>query len=48
MALEQIGGHVAEVFRGVTSFDERHTFGEKPFELDRADLGAVLFPRLRV
>ena len=43
MALELVGGEVAEEFHGVAALDEREAFGHQPFQLDRADLGAVLF-----
>ena len=43
MALELVGGLVAEEFHGVAALDERDAFGRQPFQLDRPDLGAVLF-----
>ena len=43
MALELVGGLVAEELHGVAAFDERHPLGQEAFQFDRADFRAVLF-----
>ena len=43
VALELFGGLVAEEFKAVPAFDQRHSLGGEAFEFDRADFGAVLF-----
>src|SRR5208282_1236388 len=43
VALELVGGLIAEEFHAVAAFDQRLTFGGEAFEFDRADFGAVLF-----
>ena len=43
VALELVGGLVAEEFHAVSALDQRLAFGGEAFEFDRADLGAVLF-----
>ena len=42
MALELIGGLVAEEFHAVAAFNQRHALGDEAFEFDGADLRAVL------
>ena len=42
MALELIGGLVAEEFQAIAAFNQRHALGDEAFEFDRADLRAVL------
>ena len=44
MALELVGGLVAEEFHGVAAFDQRLPLRCEAFQLDRADFGAILFP----
>ena len=44
MALELIGGVVAEELHAVAALDQRLPLGDKALELDRADLRAVLLP----
>jgi hypothetical protein len=41
--LEQLGGVVAHEFEGVATLDKAHALVDEPIELDRLDLGAVLF-----
>ena len=43
VALELVGGLVAEELHAVAAFDQRLPLGGEAFEFDRADLGAVLF-----
>ena len=43
VALELVGGLVAEELHAVAALDQRLPLGGEAFELDRADLGAVLF-----
>ncbi len=43
MALELVGGEVAEELHAIATFDEREAFGHEAFQFDRADLRAVLF-----
>ena len=43
VALELVGGLVAEELHAVAAFDQRLPLGREAFEFDRADLGAVLF-----
>jgi hypothetical protein len=40
---EQLGDVLAEELEGVAALDEADALGDQPFELDRLDLGAVLF-----
>ena len=42
MALELVGGLVAEELHAVAAFDERQPFGKQALEFDRANLRAVL------
>jgi len=42
VALELVGGEVAEELHAVATFDERGAFGHETFQFDRADLRAVL------
>ena len=42
MALELVGGEVAEELHAVAAFDQREAFGHKAFQFDGADLRAVL------
>ena len=42
MALELVGGEVAEELHAVAAFDQRDALGHEAFQFDRADLGAVL------
>jgi hypothetical protein len=44
VALELLGGLVAEEVHAVPALDQRLAFGGEAFEFDRADFGAVLFP----
>jgi len=41
--MEFSGATGAEEFHGVAALDEREAFGQQPFQLDRANLRAVLF-----
>ena len=43
VALELVGGLVAEELHAVPALDQRLPFGGEAFEFDRADFGAVLF-----
>ena len=43
MALELVGGEVAEELHAVAAFDEREALGHQPFQFDRPNLRAVLF-----
>src|SRR3979411_3265435 len=43
MALELLSGEVAKQLHAVAAFDERQALGDEALQLDRADLGAVLF-----
>jgi len=43
VALELVGGLVAEEFYGVAALDQHHPFGGQAFQLDRADSWAILF-----
>jgi hypothetical protein len=43
VALELVGGQVAEELHAVAAFDERQAFGQQALQFDRADLRAVLF-----
>ncbi len=42
MLLEVLGGRIAEELEGVAALDKREALGEEAFQLDGADLGAVL------
>ena len=42
MALELLGGLVAEELHGIAAFDEGKPVGEQAFEFDRTDFRAVL------
>ena len=42
MDCEQVGRLIAEQLHGVAALDQAKAFGDEPFELDGADLGAVL------
>ena len=44
VALEVLGGLVAEELHGVAALDQRHALGREALQFDRADLGAVLLP----
>ena len=44
VGLEAIGGLVAEELHGIAAFDQGQPLGDETFELDRADLRAVLLP----
>ena len=41
--LEQFGGVIAHEFEGVAAFDQAEALRNQAFELDRLDLGAILF-----
>ena len=43
MALELVGGVVAEELHAVAALDERLPFGDQALQFDRADFRAVLF-----
>jgi hypothetical protein len=43
VALELVGGEVAKELHAVAAFDESQALGDEALELDRADLGAILF-----
>ncbi len=43
MALELVGGQVAEELHAVAAFDQRDPLSDEALQLDRADFRAVLF-----
>ena len=43
VTLEMLGGLVAHQFEGVAAFKQRLTLGDEALELDRLDLGSILF-----